>query len=287
MTGEPARTRAVFTAAVDQATAGYRLPLAELVPAAGRAGFPVLEVPAFALTDHRRTWGQHGLVCLLERHQVRIGQLSCGTGIPADLTVPAAQWPQATVRWQAACRLAASVGCPRLSLFVPRKAADAEQVAVRLRQLARVAADHALEVSVEMHAPALLPQAVEVLRHAAVPTAGLLVDVTALALAGLDPAPYIAALPPGAVRWAHLADLPQLPAAGGGEQPRRVLPGAGCLPLARALTALRGTGFSGPVAVEVPRGEPYGPGTAAHLTRAARSLTGGPLAAFFTPGGDR
>ncbi|MGW2601223.1 sugar phosphate isomerase/epimerase family protein [Streptomyces klenkii] len=286
MTGEPARMGAVFTAAVDQATAGYRLPLAELVPAAGRAGFPVLEVPAFALTDHRRAWGQHGLVRLLDRHQVRIGQLSCGTGVPADLTVPAAQWPQATARWQEACRLAASVGCPRLSLFVPRSAADAEQVSVRLRQLASIAADHALEVSVEIHAPALLPQAVQILRHAAAPTAGLLVDVAALALAGLNPASYIAALPPGAVRWAHLADLPQLPAASV-EQPRRVLPGAGQLPLARALTALRGNGFSGPVAVEVPRGEPYGHGTVAHLTRAARSLTGGPLAAFFTPGGAR
>ncbi|MGK5548651.1 sugar phosphate isomerase/epimerase family protein [Streptomyces sp. URMC 127] len=286
MTGEPARTRAVFTAAVDQATAGYRLPLAELVPAAARAGFPVLEMPAFALATYRQEHGHHGLVRFLDRHQVRIGQVSCGTGIPADLTVPAARWPQATARWRETCRLAASVGSGRVSVFVPRAAADAGRVADRLGQLAALAADYELEVSIEMHAPALLPQGAHLVRRAAAPNIGLLVDVAALALAGLDPARYIAAQPEGAVGWVHLADLPHLPAPGKGRPPR-VLPGAGCLALAQALTALRDVGYAGPVAVEVPRDEPYAQDTAAHLTRAATALTGGALASFFTPGGVR
>jgi sugar phosphate isomerase/epimerase len=286
MTGEPARTTEVFTAAVDQATAGYRLPLAELVPAAGRAGFPVLEVPAFALAQYRSRHGHLELVRLLGRNRVRVGQISCGTGTPADLTVPAARWPDALQTWRRSCRLASAVGCPRLSAFVPRAAAVSEElVAARLGELAAVAVEDGLGVNVEIHAPAFLAQAARIWQQAAAANAGLLVDVAALALAGLDPLAHIAALPRGAVGWVHLADLGE-PAPGQGRPPR-LLPGQGRLPLAEALMALAEGGYTGPIAAEVPRPEPYTADTAAHLTRAAAALTGGPLARFFAPGGPR
>lgn len=283
MTSTPACTGAVFTAAVDQATAGYRLPLAELVSAAGRTGFPVLEVPAFAVAAHQARHGHRELARFLACHRVRIGQLSCGTGTPADLTVPALRWPQALGSWWQACRLAATIGCPCLSVFVPRTADDAGLVVARLAELAGVAAGHGLRVNAEIHAPALFGQARWIWERAASSNAGLLVDVAALAVAGLDPVAHIAALPPGAVGWAHLADLPE-PVPGTG-RPRRMLPGHGRLPLGEALAALYGGGYRGPVATEVPRPEPYTRDTAAHLTHAAAALTRGPLARFFVPGG--
>ncbi|MEW2620939.1 sugar phosphate isomerase/epimerase [Streptomyces sp. NPDC048106] len=286
MTREPARTAAVFTPAVDQATAGYRLPLDQLVPAAGRAGFPVLEVPAFALAHYHSRHGHTGLVRLLARHRLRVGQLSCGTGTPADLTVPPDRWPQTLQAWQRSCRLAVAVGCPRLSVFVPRTAtAGGSMVAARLGGLATVASGHGLRVNAEIHSPALLEEAVRIWRTVGCANAGLLVDVAALALAGFDPVEYIACLPRGAVGWVHLADLAE--PAPEKDRPARVLPGQGRLPLADALDALAAGGYTGPVAAEVPRPEPYTADTAAYLTRAAAALTSGPLARFFAPAGDR
>lgn len=283
MSGDAACITGVFTAAVDQASAGYRLPLAELVPAAGRAGFPVLEVPVFALAAYGSRHGHTELVRLLARHRVRVGQLSCGTGTPADLTVPAARWAEALATWRRSCHLAVAVGCPRLSVFVPRAAVvSASVAAARLGELAAVADEDGLRVNVEIHAPALLAQAAAIWQQAATANAGLLMDVAALALAGLGPVEYAAALPPGAVGWVHLADLGE-PAPDG--RPGRVLPGQGRLPLAETLTALHMGGYAGPVAVEVPRPEPYTADTTAHLTQAAAALTGGPLARFFAPGG--
>lgn len=293
MTREPARA-AVFAAGLDQATAGYRLPLEHLIPAAGRAGFQVLEVPAFAVARFRTRHGHVGLVRLLERHHVTIGQLSCGTGIPADLTVPAGRWVDAVQAWRGSCWLAAAVGCPRLSVFAGRAAADpppssavtnAGMVATRVDELTAMAADHGLWVNAEFHAPALLQDAPQLLP--ATGNVGLLVDVAALALAGVDPAGYMAALPDGVIGWVHLADLP---APRPGEPAGRVLPGLGTLPLDRALRAAAARGYSGPVTVEVPRPQPHtldaGP-AAEHLRRAAAALTGEPLARFFALGSRR
>jgi sugar phosphate isomerase/epimerase len=286
MTREPARSAGVFTPAVDQATAGYRLPLAELAPAAGRAGFPVVEVPAFALARYRCRHGHTGLVRFLARHRLRVGQLSCGTGTPADLTVAPDRWPEALDVWQRSCRLAAAVGCPQLSVFVPRAATvRASVVAARLGELAAVAGRYGLRVNVELHARALLEEAEGIWRAVGVANAGLLVDVAALALAGLDPVEYIASLPRDAVGWVHVADLTGLSPETG--RPQRVLPGRGRLPLAAALDTLTEGGYTGPVAAEVPRSEPYAVDTAAHLTRAAAALTGGSLARFFAPAGGR
>ncbi|WP_413100148.1 sugar phosphate isomerase/epimerase family protein [Streptomyces sp. Inha503] len=286
MAREEARTAAVFTVAVDQATAGYQLPIDQLVPAAGRAGFPLLEVPAFALAQYRSRHGHTELVRLLDRHRLRVGQLSCGSGTPADLTVPPDRWPDALEAWERSCRLATAVGCPRLSVFVPRTAtARASVVAARLGELAAMAGDHGLRVNAELHAPPILEEAARIWQGTDAANAGLLVDVAALALAGLDPVEHIACLPRGAVGWVHVADLTE-PASGTGRS-ARVLPGQGRLPLADALDALAAGGYTGPVAAEVPRAEPYTADTAAHLTRAAAALTSGVLARFFAPGGDR
>ncbi|MCZ4125429.1 sugar phosphate isomerase/epimerase family protein [Streptomyces sp. H39-S7] len=287
MDREPARVTRAFAIGVDQATAGYRLALADLVPAAGRAGIPVLEVPAFAVADYLAACGHLHLLRLLGRHRLRIGQLSCGTGVPADVTVPAAVWPQALAAWQGACRLATLCGAGSLSVFVPRAAGEgaAAGVPARLAELAEAAAVHGLAVNVELHAPGLLEKAGPVWAQTGAPNARLLVDVVALALAGLDPAGHIAALPPGAIGWVHLADLPHDVGDG---RPRRVMPGAGRLPLPAVLTALHTAGYCGPVSIEVPRAEPYGRETAEHLTRAAAALRRNPLAPFFTPmGGTR
>lgn len=289
MEGIPALVGGVFTAAVDQATAGYQLPLAHLIPAAGRAGFPVLEVPAFAVAEYRARYGNAALTRLLAEQRVRIGQLSCGTGTPADVTAPADAWPQAVRLWERSCRMAVGVGCPSLSVFVPRASTDAGLVTDRLGRLVGIAAGHALGVSVEFHAPALMEQAVQIVQDAQrAGRVGLLVDIAALVLAGRDPLADIAAWPRGTVAWVHLADLLAPPPSGSaaGERPPRVLPGHGRLPLPTILTALRRSGYAGAVSVEVPHHSSTTEAAAAHLSWAAEALTQRGLAHFFTPEGD-
>ncbi|WP_372404574.1 sugar phosphate isomerase/epimerase family protein [Streptomyces luteireticuli] len=283
MRGQPALAGGMFTAGVDQATPGYRLPLDHLILAAGRAGFSVLEVPAHAVADYYARHGTSALKRLLDEQGVQVGQLSCGTGIPADLTAPSGAWPEAVRRWGTVCHLAERVGCGRLSVFVPRPATDARLVTGRLSQLARIATGHGLVVSVEVHAPALLGQAAQIVQEARNEgEVGLLVDVAALVLAGRDPLADLAAWPPGTVTWVHLADLPEP----GPAAPRRVLPGHGRLPLADVLTALHHHGYTGVVSVEVPRTDSTRRAAAARLSWAAAALTRPGLAPFFTPKGD-
>ncbi|MCZ1012150.1 TIM barrel protein [Streptomyces lydicus] len=135
--------------------------------------------------------------------------------------------------------------------FRPRTAtAGGSVVAARLGELAAVAGGNGLRVNVELHAPALLEEAGRIWQAAGCEGTGLLVDVAALALAGLDPVEHIACLPRGAVGWVHLADLADpVPEEG---RPARVLPGQGRLPLADALDALATGGYTGPVAAEIP-----------------------------------
>ncbi|AUY50416.1 TIM barrel protein [Streptomyces sp. CB01881] len=272
MTSRPARP--AFTPAVDQATGGYTMPLDVLARAAGRAGLRTLEVPAFAVDAYLQQHGPAGLGALLDRCGVRIGQLSCGSGVPADLTVPSAQWPAAVAAWRGACRTALMVDA-RLSVFVPRAAQDLTLVAGRLSELSAVAASVSpgLVVSVEMHTPVLLAHAARLVEL--VPAARLLVDVAALALAGLDPVAHVRALPAGSVGWVHLADLPHLPAPG--ERPERLLPGLGCLPLPAVLGSLMEGGYRGPVSVEVPAPSP----DRGRVAAAGCCFTTGPLAGFF------
>ncbi|WP_327074483.1 TIM barrel protein [Kitasatospora purpeofusca] len=273
MTRRPARP--VFTPAVDQATAGYTMPLEVLARAAGRAGLRTLEVPAFSVDAYLHLHGGAGLGALLAHTGVRIGQLSCGSGVPADLTVAAVQWTDAVAAWRRACRTALLAGCSRLSVFVPRGAQDLTLVAGRLSELAAVAGSMSpdLVVSVEIHSAVLLAQAARLVEL--VPAARLLVDVAALALVGLDPVAHVLALPAGSVGWVHLADLPGRPAPG--ERPERLLPGLGGLPLPAVLEGLRERGYRGPVAVEVPVPD----ADTGRVAAAGCCFSTGPLAGFF------
>lgn len=282
-----ARSRA-FTIAVDQSTAGRRLPLNDFARAAGQAGIPVLEVPSPAVAAYAAAHGPHAVSALLERHRVRIGQVSSSA---TDLSVAQWLWPAAAAAWRDSCRLAAWAGAQALSLSVPSTvqgaAADAQLLADRLASLADVAARYGLAVHAALH-HALLGDTGNWWREtvaAGGANVRLLVDVAGLALAGLDPVGYITGLPHGAIGWVHVADLPPgaLPPAGH-TWARRVLPGAGRLPLDEVLEALRGAGFAGRVTLKVPRAEPCPRETAEHLARAAAALTRGALAPHFAGG---
>ncbi len=278
-----------FAPAVDQATVGYDTPLRRVIRYAGAAGIGTLEVPVHCVLAAERESGRTGLADLLRESGTGIGQLSCGTGIPADLTIGQAAWPAAIDAWRRACALAARLGGVPLSLFVPRPSSPRQRITApeltsRLAELTAVCAPLGLAVNVEIHDPVHgrdggdLWERWQVLPGA---RAGLLIDTATLAVAPGDSAAYLDALPSGAIGWIQLADLVGFTAAG--TCPVRALPGKGVIDLAAMLNACAGNGYRGPVSVEVPCSATVPPGVVReHVRAAADALHAPPLAALFT-----
>ncbi|WP_019632472.1 sugar phosphate isomerase/epimerase family protein [Actinomadura atramentaria] len=273
----PSVGRSWWERSVDQATAGYDVPLPAFARGAGAAGFAALEVAAHHVAAAERTLGTGPLQHLLDAAGVRIARISCGTGVPADLTVPAAAWPQALRRWNSTCALAARYRHHRaeLTVFVPRPASpgaglDAATLTRRALELARAAAAHGIALHVEIHDPFHLARAGWLWEswRAAEPAATpkLLVDTATYAVVFDDPATAIGALPVGSVGWVQVADVVFDAAQG---PPRRVLPGTGQTDWAGVLHACAAVGYHSALSVEVP--------CAAVPRSAARTATGGSL----------
>jgi sugar phosphate isomerase/epimerase len=97
-----------------------------------------------------------------------------------------------------------------------------------------------------------LPVAYEVLKDAAQPNSGLLIDILHLSRSGGRPAD-IAAIDPGHIAYGHLCDAPALPPPPEGlrheARAARLYPGEGSLPLIEFLQALPA---GAPIALEAP-----------------------------------
>lgn len=278
-----------FIPAVDQATAGYLTPADAVILAAARAGFTVVDLAAHHVGAMLAGHGRRVLDTVAEHHTVRIGQMSCGTGVPADLTVGSDAWPGALAAWQRNCELAADIGCPVLAVFVPRPRRQGIRIgsgllAERLAELCQGAADRHLNVTVEIHDPAHQEAVAAIREQAGAANLGLLIDTATLGASHPDPVGYLKGLPSGAVGWVQIADLAHLPKDPPDGRPSKVLPGRGVLDLAAMLAALRDGDYRGPVAVEVPAPAAVA-GWPAHYLAAARACLRTPaLAGFFGEG---
>lgn len=130
----------------------------------------------------------------------------------------------------------------------------------RLSAVCKVLADHGLRFGLEFVAPYHLrrhfkheflfsPGQMLELADACGPNCGLLVDVFHVFAAG-ESFEFLASLPKDKIVLVHLNDCPQrdLTKIKDGE---RVLPGEGVIDIAAFIAAVRNTGYSGPVSLEV------------------------------------
>ncbi|MBR1219022.1 sugar phosphate isomerase/epimerase [Bradyrhizobium sp. U87765 SZCCT0131] len=159
----------------------------------------------------------------------------------------------------------------------------------RFAALSELAQRHGLKTSLEFipySTVASLDDAASVVRAAAQPNAGLLVDALHLSRSGGTPA-QLAALPQGLVHYLHLCDAPAVPppdVAGMKREARgeRCYPGEGGLPLAAFLGAVAA---DVPVGIEAPDGRRAALSFAEQARQArAAALALAPLGALASPG---
>jgi len=231
-----------------------RTPLRELIPSAAAAGFDALTLwpnawrhairrDGLSLTDLRGLLDEHGIAVTDVESVDDWRPATSGAGFPSTGRAEALE-------------VAVALGARTLTTA---HAAGGELVldrdAMAFAALCDDAAEHGLRVALEFVPFTAVPDlatALELLRRADRPNAGLVVDLWHLARSGDAPA-ALAAVPPELVCTVQLADGPR--------QPRpdliddavrgRLLPGTGELPIAEGVATLRRIGVRAPIGAEV------------------------------------
>jgi sugar phosphate isomerase/epimerase len=154
--------------------------------------------------------------------------------------------------------LAEALGVPRFVIFdyveATPKRDDHAVAAERLVSVAELAAKHHVRIALEFIARSRLlgslPTALQVIRKAAQPNVGLCLD-TFHFYAGVSKLEDLDDLRPGEVEHVHFHDVPR-------SVPRELLvdadrlpPGAGVIPLAKVVDALRRIGYASALSVEL------------------------------------
>ena len=282
---------------IDPATTGFDVPLADYLEAASRSGFRAVEFSIVKAAEFIEGRPSHTLNALAASLHLELGQFTCGTGIPSNITVSEAAFGAGLRRWRDNCELASALGCKRASILVnsikgdgfeePGTRLSASEIIERLKRLADIAAQYGVFISVEFVDRDYLRQAGEILQRVEAANVGLLLDTFNLYDIP-DPLSYLSRLPPGMISWIQIADAEDAPAhaASGASatqaKPQRTLPGMGRLNLHAILEACRRCGYEGHVSVEV-----YGDERLSALPlrakteRAAHSILAGELASFF------
>ena len=154
------------------------------------------------------------------------------------------------------CPIAASVGARTVSLIeMFGMAAPPEVMAASLARVCAVAADHGLDVALEFVPTGGIPDlatAWDAVRMAGAPNARLVIDSWHFFRSGssLD---LLASLPAAAIGCIQLNDGPAMAEAdlGHAMMHDRLLPGAGDFDLAGLMAAIRATGATTPISIEV------------------------------------
>ncbi|MFY1638112.1 sugar phosphate isomerase/epimerase family protein [Solwaraspora sp. WMMB335] len=250
VTGAPTTGGSGFAGwCLDPGTIGFDLPFAEYVRISAQAGCGWAEVPVGAL----RAGGPQRVRALLARHGLAPGPFSCPWDGAPNGAVPDELWRERVRRMPAVFQQIRAAGGSLVSAFFRGDRPGMAQLPVpvlaqRCALLADLAGDAGLAVCVEVNDVAVLRDATQLLETADRAPLGLLVDTFHMFRAGLGPQ-WIAALPPGSVRWVHVSGVPAgltAPA----ELPR-TRPFDGGQALWPILSALRTHGWSGPLSIEV------------------------------------
>ncbi len=242
---------------LNRGTAGRDLPFHEFVKLAAQAAFPGVDIDMGWAQLH----GSNALRDLLQSHQQKPG----GWGPPFDWRGDIAKLNDGLPDLEKQARIAQETGIDACATYV-LPSSDLPFIenwnlhVQRLRPVAEILAGHGLRFGLEFVAPYHLRRkwphefvftAGQMLELAADvgENVGLLVDCFHVHTAG-DTWGSIATIPGSRIVLTHLNDAPRIPLADV-EDGQRVLPGEGAIDIAAFVTALKRTGYDGPMSLEV------------------------------------
>jgi sugar phosphate isomerase/epimerase len=249
-----------LSCALNAATAGEGLPVAEYVALARRQGYRWIELNRSQIVP-LAAMGRSAAGELLQRAEVRIAS----SFLPVSWRDDEESFRSDMQRFADLVDVAAAIGATRcctwlLPNFTTPPAETRRWLGERFRWIARLLADRGLRFGLEFIGPAhfradpgftFLYRMEDMLAFAEElgPNVGVLVDSFHwYCLSGTRDA--LAALPADRLVYAHINDAPDLPR---DEQrdDRRLLPGQGVIDLAGFLHGLQDVGYDGPVGIEV------------------------------------
>jgi sugar phosphate isomerase/epimerase len=224
-------------------------PLEDIIAATAAAGFPLLGLDLPEIEEYR----SRGKTVADLAEEFRRAGLRCCDLLPffAAAGVDARRRAE---ELEALGLLAAELGAPLVVAGVPRQL-PWQELCGQLGEAARVLAPAGVRLAVEYMPHSglkTLAEAVRVCGELGWERAGLVVDSIHSCFGGAT-AEEIAGLAPGQIALVQYSDACTTAPADllAESRDRRLLPGAGCLPLGEWRAAVRATGFDGVVAAEV------------------------------------
>jgi len=246
---------------LNAATLAPDLPFASFVRIAGAAGFSAVEVRLGAVAEMARTMGIDGVKDFF----TAAGVIPAHCGLSAAPIRSEEDYQAALRLLPSECELAQALGIRTATLVLPYRSdqgeSDPERMVAKVREVARIASDYGLSVTLEFlglhpppdrrtRGPTTLGQTLEFIERVDRPHVGVLLDSYHWYLSGshMDD---LERIPAGMPLFVHINDAPPGPVETLTD-PMRVLPGDGVIDLVGWLRAVkRATGYDGPVSLEL------------------------------------
>ena len=151
------------------------------------------------------------------------------------------------------CRWATTLGCSTVMSPVDKGAGDAERAVASIREVGDIAARHGVRLALEFNALCeywnTLPRVRDLVRRAAHPGCGLLLDTYHLGKSGAQP-DALDELDPREIAYVQFSDVPRAPAPGVFTD--RLPPGQGTVPFREIFERIAKKGYVGYMSYEAP-----------------------------------
>lgn len=245
---------------LNAATLRQDLSLIDFIDVAGAAGYEGIELRVREAQEYIAAQGEAALVERLRAAGLGVA----GFGYPAPLAAAPEEFERGLTAVPAVCELAARLGARGGAAGLPFRppqgyAVTREEVVERIGRLARIAAEHGLEIYLEfiaLHLPGRPPwsltlgQTLDIVEAVGAPNVGPLIDSYHWHLGG-TPASDLERVRPGLPILLHINDAPAgAPATL--DDSMRVLPGEGVLDLPGWLRAIQAaSGYDGFISLEL------------------------------------
>ena len=155
--------------------------------------------------------------------------------------------------FEESCRWAASLGCATVMSPVDRGRGDDERAVASLREVGAIAERHGVRLALEFNALCehwnTLPRVRDLVRRAAHPACGLLIDTYHLGKSGATPS-ALDDLDPAEIAYVQFSDVPRSPQPGANTD--RLPPGQGTVPFRDIFGRIVKKGYAGYFSYEAP-----------------------------------
>lgn len=155
--------------------------------------------------------------------------------------------------FEESCGWAATLGCATVMSPVDKGVGDTERAVASIREVGAIAARHGVRLALEFNALCeywnTLPRVRDLVRRAAHPGCGLLLDTYHLGKSGAAPA-AIDELDPSEIAYVQFSDVPRTPKPGANTD--RLPPGQGTVPFRELFERFAKKGYAGYMSYEAP-----------------------------------